>query len=231
MLVLLLALSCVEAVKKSSLFEAYAMAPYGYYYPPPYAPYNTPYAPQYQQPPPYAGPPPPGYFPPYMPPPQAGYYDPRYGMQFAAPERQQQYQAPPVLQGPPSRAVAAPVQEMREEPVKQAPQVVKQTVETTPSPLKVALAEALSEASKQIDKANAQTASHLVSFDNLDYSPRHNPPPVSLSQDTVPIDDHILNWRELVGISGSNLAKDPPNPVSEDGVTPLLAGHVNDRLR
>jgi hypothetical protein len=253
LVLLLLALGSVEAVKKappSALFEAYAMAPYGYYYPyPPYPGYGPPPGqPPYAPPPAQAGaypvpagpygPPPPGFYPPFISQPGQGYYDPRMGMQFSYDQRAPparpvvQQDQPPVP--PPQVEDTVPAQPKRTETPHPYPVVaakLSQRTVTTPNPLKAALSEALNEATKDIDKANAQAATRLVSFDGLDYSPRNNPPPVSLSQESVPIDDHILNWRELVGLPGSNPMKDPLNPVSDDGVTPLLAGHVNDRLR
>jgi hypothetical protein len=99
----------------------------------------------------------------------------------------------------------------------------------THNPLKDALSVALTEASKQIDEANKHAKLKFVSFDDIDYNPRKArvAAPVSLSDERVPIDDHILNWRELVGLPANNPVMEQSKPVLHDGVTPMLERSEN----
>jgi hypothetical protein len=237
-----------QGEKPSSLFEAYAMYPYGGYYmqpayPPPMFPQQSP--PQIQAP--VFGPGQPGYPPMYAPyymPPPAGYYQqpPPAAVAFPQPPAYAPPQAPELsaaIRPPP----APPVTEQKrvsEEPeglirTERFPEETKRippahlTIPSdeqlipTKNPLKEALTDALKEASRQIDKANEHAALNLVSFDDIDFAPkRSTAPPVSLSQESVPIDNHILNWRDLVGLPPSNPVMKDRMPIEHDGVTPLL---------
>ena len=149
----------------------------------------------------------PMYQPYYMPPP--AYYP-----------QPQPYQ-PPTREAPVREVFQAPARVIEDAP--QPPPVVEeQLIGPANNPLKEALSKALEDASKQIDKANAHAAMKLASFDDIDFSPRKsNSRPISLAEDSVPIDNHILNWRELVGLPPSNR---DVKPVSHDGVTPMLDG-------
>ena len=224
-----------KAGKPSSLFEAYAMYPYGYY--------MQPYPMMQPQGPPFPG----AYpmmaaqsMPPQPPPyPYGSYYMPQgyYPMApFPSAPRPQVSEAPPQVRSDPEPAIPdvpvntpAPVRfvERRADPEPQRFSVDKRqkTDLSAPNPLKDALASALNEASQQIDKANKHAKLNFVSFDDLDFSPRHSTPaPVSMSEESVPIDDHILNWRELVGLPASNPVMEAGVPVKHDGVTPHLDG-------
>jgi hypothetical protein len=200
--------------KPSSLFEAYAMypTPYGGYYVQPAPPYpmfsqgaGIPLGPQqYGQ----YGPVPPMYSPYYAP--QGYYQQPVYAQapQMMLTERQAPPPPPPQIQLA-TAAVVSPAPMPAQ--VRQVPNVLTSTRvslnenKPTKNPLKDALSEALSEASRQIDNANKQASSEFVSFDGIDYSShRTTAAPLSFSGDTVPIDDHILNWRELVGLPSNN---------------------------
>ena len=122
----------------------------------------------------------------------------------------------------PGSAVSVPVPE----PISaQKLSGVSDNTETlTHNPLKDALSEALNEASKQIDEANKHAKMKFVSFDDIDFAPKKTKVavPVSLSDERVPIDDHILNWRELVGLPAKNPVMEQSKPVLNDGVTPML---------
>ena len=229
---------------KSSLFQTWAAPPYMYPYmqapgplnPPGYFPYS------------YQGPPPPmGYYPP----PQPTYYQQQF--QYAPPMGPAMipfnYQGPPnppvvAYQPPPVMMAAQPMQQISQMTA-QAPEAaskaatttqtqtdklssVESAATTTASPMKAELSRALNDAMKQMDKVT-DSALDLSTFDNLRYVPPASPPPVrlSLSQDTVPIDNHILNWRELVGLPSTNsLTEKGKDPVTES-TTPLLSGKWN----
>ena len=214
LLVSLLTLSLVTGVKrsepvKSSLFQSWAEPPpymmYPNYMQPGFAPeyMQQRYAPPYPYPPmnyyPQAPPPPPGYF-------QQQYQPYPYGYQPALqaaspPPVVVEYQTPPVLtERKPAVEVKEP--EAAVPPIAQSVEPVQAVPQTTPSPMKAALSKAMNDAMKQMDKVT-DSALDLSTFDNLHYSaPAASRPPVrmSLSEETVPLDSHILNWRELVGL-------------------------------
>ncbi len=221
-----------KAGKPSSLFEAYAMYPYGYYMQP--YPMMPPPGPAY----------PGGYpmmaaqsMPPQPPPyPYGSYYMPQgyYPMAPFPSAARPQVEPPQVGADPepaiPDVPVNTPVpvrfvEKMNPEPRRVTVEKRQKPDVSTPNPLKDALASALNEASQQIDKANKHAKLNFVSFDDLDFAPHHSTAaPVSLSAESVPIDDHILNWRELVGLPASNPVMKAGAPVLHDGVTPHLDG-------
>jgi hypothetical protein len=73
-------------------------------------------------------------------------------------------------------------------------------VESPDTPMKDALRKELDNAAKALDNIGSHTPD-LSQFDNLSWQnpDRHNMQALSLSEDPVPLDNHILNWRELVG--------------------------------
>jgi hypothetical protein len=91
------------------------------------------------------------------------------------------------------------------------------TESTTSNPLKDELTRALNEASKEMDKVKHNAALSLSSFDDLDWKPESKKtiPRMSLSDETVPVDNHILNWRDLVGLPQSRSSlSDGANPIA-----------------
>jgi hypothetical protein len=88
-----------------------------------------------------------------------------------------------------------------ENPVVEAPvREHTQAEKDEPSELKDKLTKALAEASKQMDKVT-NNALAPNAFDDLIWKPTTpNVETMSLSDQTVPIDNHILNWRDLVGL-------------------------------
>ncbi len=227
--------------KPSSLFEAYAMypQPYGYYMQSPYPVFGQQQQPpmfppqQPQQPPPMY----PMYPPYFMPPLPPNYYpQPPQALAFPQPYMQAQPSRPELPAAPPSRPVQAqafelappkPAVELVEKAPVPAPALEEELIAPTKNPLKEALSSALDEASKQIDKANHNAALKLASFDDIDFSPRREQQkPISLAQEPVPIDNRILNWRELVGLPPANPVMENRRPISNDGVTPMLDGAV-----
>lgn len=82
-----------------------------------------------------------------------------------------------------------------------------------------ALENAVDEANREIEKANRQ-ASEFAAFDKMKFSPEAG----SLSDSSVPIDNHILNWRELVGLPTNPLLADqsPKQGAFDDVMKPLL---------
>ena len=97
-------------------------------------------------------------------------------------------------------------------------------VPTTPSPMKLVLTKELDDAMKQIDKVGTSALDMSSSFDNLKWTPKPmDRAPMSLSEDTVPIDNHILNWRELVGLPSTNSLSNDKELVSLKS-TPMLTG-------
>lgn len=208
--------------KHSSLFQAWAMSPY----PPSYYPYPPYYGPYPQMQPVYDQP---GFMINQSPPQQAPQYFYPPGNQYPQYPPPQQYMAaspastPPVTyyQAPPPQvknivmAPPAPVpQQQHDDP--QPRTVLKVDVpdtrqsSTQPSPIKEALQKELDKAAKALDNIAAH-APDLSQFDNLAWKPVASSNPVeqlSLAQDPVPLDTHILNWRKLVGL--------PPNdPVGK----------------
>ena len=217
---------CAVRIKKkpsSSLFQTYAI-PYPYaYYGPPLSQYSMMAPPQQPQ---FYGPPPQGfpeqplfqYSPPmYMqPPPQQMYipYGPSPSQQQVFSNGQQESlpvtspapapQKIPIENVPikniPLRSFFMPVRSPQEE--------FTTTTTTTANPMSAALDKALAEANKEIDKANHQ-ANEFANFNDLELNQPVSSPfgggSVSLSDASVPIDNHILNWRELVGL--------PSNPL------------------
>ena len=93
-------------------------------------------------------------------------------------------------------------------PVRSPQEELTTTTTTTANPMSAALDKALAEANKEIDKANHQ-ANEFANFNDLELNQPVSSPfgggSVSLSDASVPIDNHILNWRELVGL--------PSNPL------------------
>jgi len=214
--------------------------PMGYYYPYPMMGGPPP-------PPPSSGEPaPPGGF--YMdpsamygvvPPPYYGMPPPYYAGAPASPPRAEA----PVAAAAVAPLAAAPVSEERDTStrpmiatavsrnpstmirLKNRPPVEITTETTTVNPLKEELTKALNDATKEMDKVKHNAVLSLSTFDNLDWKPTVDKPleRMSLSDGTVPIDNHILNWRDLVGLPSSS------SPFSEDakptglGDTPLLA--------
>ena len=217
-----------EGKKKatSSLFEAYAMYPYGggYYMQPP-----QPY-PMFAQGPSVPMPPgPPPMYAPYFVP--QGYYQPPVAFPQPPPYVQPQQRQdslrfvetiPP--SAPPTMVAAAQREQPRRlVPTQSPPVVAAQEEVTTRNPLKDALSDALLEASREIDNANKQAVSHFVSFNDIDYSSRKSTPaPLSYGEGSVPIDNHILNWRDLVGLPANTQVMS----VQNDGITPMLQTNV-----
>ena len=237
---------------KSSLFQSWAMAPYPYMqqqqqfaqqYMDQAGPYGPPRGPEYgyggpQAWPPYPGgyypmgyqngpaPPPMYYYPQAPQPPQYPTYqvtEPSRTEYSAYPPRPAPaigYQTPPVLLADPAHEKPSEAQA-----ASPTPEVHAETVSTTASPMKVALSQAMNDAMKQMDKVT-DSAVDLTSFDNLHYVPTQPPvKPVrlSLSEETVPLDSHILNWRELVGLPKSNSETDTRYIINENN-TPMLSG-------
>lgn len=98
-------------------------------------------------------------------------------------------------------------------------QVPPQETTTTPNPMHAALENAVDEANREIEKANRQ-ASEFAAFDKMKFSPEAG----SMSDSTVPIDNHILNWRELVGLPQNPLLADQTSKhgAFDDVMKPLL---------
>jgi hypothetical protein len=109
-------------------------------------------------------------------------------------------------------------------PVRSPQEEVTTTTTTTANPMSAALDKALAEANKEIDKANHQ-ANEFAGLNDLKFNQPISSPfgggTVSLSDASVPIDNHILNWRELVGLP-SNPLTDGNKLNSEEVRKPLL---------
>ena len=222
----------VKKAKPSSLFQTFAAPPMPY----PYAFYPPPFPPQYYQP---QGFEPQMYpYPPMYMPPQQMYMSP-YPQQpmMPVPPFQQGFSQPP---SPPAPIVERSVEKPRPQeqvqdplfdftpktffsPIEHVKPEKKEPISTTQSPMHVVLANALDEANKDIDKAS-QHENDFASFDNIKFStPTPFTAPVSLSDASVPIDNHILNWRELVGLPSNPLTEDQRRN-SNDVMKPLLPG-------
>lgn len=203
----------------SSLFQRFMAVPVDVpMAPPPYPPY-PPY--MYDPSGYYYGYPAPGMMPPAPPmaPPPQYYVENNPPIYYGYPQMVQQQQAPPA----PKRSVMYAARPAPQTPVMQvrqredptvapvAVQVQKQAVEAPvkehlqegaheTNELKDKLTRALTEASKQMDKVS-NSALAPNAFDDLIWKPSSSPiETMSLSEDTVPIDNHILNWRDLVGL-------------------------------
>jgi hypothetical protein len=232
----------VQGVKKpatkSSLFQAYSMSPYSY--PPYYMPYPMAFYPMQS---PQAGPGPNYYVQPEIP----GYPMPPYGYQpiaapQAAPAPSKEYYYPTYPNPPPmmnpavnmatmvthSPPIAPAIPENRLEPPVSDPQTqanAQDPTQSTGGPIKAALSAALEEASKEIDQVNKHTA-ELTSLDKLSTQSSFKLPKISLSEESVPIDDHILNWKELIGVPDKNPLIENREPVNAVSM-PLLSGKWN----
>jgi hypothetical protein len=203
--------------KASSLFQRFMTVPVDVpMVQPPYPPY-PPY--MYDPSGYYYGYPPPGMMPPMAPPSQ--YYVDNgppppvyYGYPQMVPQQAPLTAKPQAMYAarPPPRVVqreAAQQENPTQAPV--AVELQKQVVESPikehakvethePNELKDELTKALNEASHQMDKVS-NSALAPNAFDDLVWKPSSSPiETMSLSEDTVPIDNHILNWRDLVGL-------------------------------
>lgn len=243
------AVTGVKKADKSSLFQAYAMNPYGYpgYYMPyqPMAYYTMPpngppaYYPQMAAP---QGPQVPNMAPPPMPVGPYAYQPPRqapqyyYPPQAYSPQITAKVRDDPMPVGP-EGTVTLPVVDNQSSQGERSPthgnsmaQAPKPSENRQPGssngPIKEAFSVAMEEAAKQIDQVNAK-AEEITAFNQAEVaSPFSLPKEVSLSQESVPIDSHILNWRDLVGLPSRNPVVDGNEPLTSE-VTPLLSGKWN----
>ena len=218
-------------VKKSSLFEAYAVNPYGYA-PQYYVPQPQQMIPQQQQMAYYGMPQQPYYYPQQQQYPMQPYqYQPQPmgrpnpGYYYPQPQQQPHYvENVPLQPAPPATGILADQVQVKSVPTAAVAPVAKARVQVAPAEtVKSDLAKALEEASRQIDKANANTVD-FASYENINFQPI--PPtkaPMSFSEETVPIDNHILNWRELVGLPANNPVVHNDAAIM-DATTPMLSG-------
>lgn len=243
------AVTGVKKADKSSLFQAYAMNPYGYpgYYMPyqPMAYYAMPpngppaYYPQIAAP---QGPQVPNMAPPLMPvgpyayqpprqPPQYYYQPQAYSTQITAKVRDDPMPVGPDGTGP-FPGLETPFRQSQHSASRgdSMPQAPKPSETRQPGssngPIKEAFSVAMEEAAKQIDQVNAKAA-EITAFNQAEVAaPFSLPKEVSLSQESVPIDSHILNWRDLVGLPSRNPVINGEAPLKSE-VTPLLSGKWN----
>ena len=111
--------------------------------------------------------------------------------------------SPPITQQVAEEPIStsAPTVVQLENPTVGSPvQVHAHDEKSEPNELKDKLSKALAEASKQMEKVS-NSALAPNAFDDLIWKPSSSPMgTMSLSEESVPIDNHILNWRDLVGL-------------------------------
>ena len=246
---ILVSAQAVKKAAKSSLFQAYALNPY------PYSPYYMPYPPQmafYPMQTPQGGIPTPNYYvqpempafpiPPYgyqpmaapqAPAPSKDYYYPtatyaNVGPIAGSPMNMAGGPSPPSIARTDAQATQLAVPETYPNPgaqVNSQETKLPEQSRSEPGPIKAALSAALDEAAKEIDQLNAHTA-EMTTLDKLGSQSSFKLPKISLSEESVPIDDHILNWKELIGLPNKNSVVENREPVQSDS-TPLLSGKWN----